>query len=76
MEKSNRKYYMDILRIIACYNVIVNHTNIVFTDNLGYANTGTLIVTLIYLTLCKTAVGIFLMLGGYYFYQDMRATRM
>ena len=53
--------YLDILRIFACFMVIINHTNGFVLENKTFAN-----VTFycIMFSLCKVAVGLFFMITG------------
>lgn len=60
---TNRKVGYDILRIIACFLVISNHTIGVY-DQWGYITTFKWIVADIMFCLSKTAVPIFLLLSG------------
>ena len=53
--------YLDILKVFACFMVIVNHTNIYMLNYKSFSN------TLFYCfmhALCKVGVGLFLMITG------------
>ena len=63
IEKNGTYYmYLDILRIIACFLVIVNHT-----DSRVFLRTSpseTWFLGLTYFFICKAAVPLFLMISG------------
>lgn len=62
LSKSKRKIHLDILRIIACFLVIVNHTNSrIF---LSMEPSMTWFLSLLYFFVCKIAVPIFIMISG------------
>lgn len=63
IEKS-RKSFLDLLRIIACFLVIVNHTNSVIFLNTAPKNP-TWFISLTYFFISKIAVPIFFMISGY-----------
>ena len=54
-------FYLDILRIFACFMVIVNHTNGFILENKTFANST---FYCIMFSLCKVAVDLFLMITG------------
>lgn len=58
----NRKVYLDFLRILACFLVIVNHTNsdIFLNSSIGI----TWFVSITYFFICKIAVPLFVMISG------------
>lgn len=58
----NRIVYLDVLRIIACFGVIANHTN--FILNKGTDNLAVLAGATLYMVLCKMAVTLFIMISG------------
>lgn len=65
MEKNKRLYWIDILKILACFFVIVNHTGYYYLWSKGQ-NLGT-IGALFYTTgfaICKIAVPLFIMVTG------------
>ena len=62
--KKSRKCFLDLLRIIACFFVIVNHTNSVIFRNTTPKNL-TWFVSLAYFFISKIAVPIFFMISGY-----------
>lgn len=62
--ENSRKTFLDLLRIIACFLVIVNHTN----SNIFLSTTPqylTWFVSLTYFFISKIAVPIFFMISGY-----------
>lgn len=58
----SRKTHLDILKIIACFLVIVNHTNSRIFLSIGISPTWFL--SLSYFYICKVAVPIFIMVSG------------
>ncbi len=62
MKNKNLDIYFDILRIIACFLVIVNHTN----SSVLLSEKPSLIwfVSLTYFFVCKIAVPIYFMISG------------
>lgn len=60
--KNNRKYVFDILRIFACFMVIINHTNSVIFKNFFPSLSGQ--ASLILFFISKTAVPVFFMISG------------
>ena len=60
----SREAFLDVLRIIACFFVIVNHTN---SDIFKSATPASLtwFVSLTYFFISKIAVPIFFMISGY-----------
>ena len=65
--ENSRMVYIEILRIMACFFVIANHTNYVFENvvaNPVGSSWGNLIGSTLYLAICKCAVTIFLMISG------------
>lgn len=63
----NRILYLDILRIIACFGVIANHTNIILKKadiSIASVSNAELTGGIIYMVLCKMAVTLFLMVSG------------
>ena len=62
--KAKRTYFLDLLRIIACFLVIVNHTNSSIFLGSTPQNTRWYI-SLSYFFLCKIAVPVFFMISGY-----------
>ena len=61
--EKERICYIDLLRIIACFFVIVNHTNSQIFQN--RAPTLTWFVSLTYFFFSKAAVPVFIMISGY-----------
>ena len=59
---SNNTLYLDILRIIACFFVIVNHTNTYIFQHTEPSLTWFASIT--YFFFCKTAVPLFVMITG------------
>ena len=53
--------YLDILKIFACFMVIINHTNGLILENKTFANTT---FYCIMFSICKVAVPLFLMITG------------
>lgn len=62
VKKNNRTYVFDILRIFACFMVIVNHTNSAIFNNFFPSLSGQ--ASLILFFISKTAVPIFFMISG------------
>lgn len=62
-EKDTHVCYIDLLRVVACFLVIVNHTNSEIF--LGTVPSFTWFISLTYFFICKPAVPIFLMISGY-----------
>ncbi len=63
--KRPREYYMDILRIIACYLVIFNHTNERgFYRYFPDGNTPKFVFYMVTSLLCKVGVPLFFMISG------------
>ena len=66
MDKRNKKIYLEILRIIAIFCVVFNHTNgygfyyFTKTENMFWYN-----ISLFCSVLCKIAVPLFFMISGY-----------
>lgn len=61
--QSERILFIDLLRIIACFLVIVNHTNSrIFME---HSPSLTWFLSLSYFFLCKVAVPVFIMISGY-----------
>lgn len=56
------QYYIDLLRVLACFLVIVNHT--VKDAFIGYEMDFSATLGMFYLTFSKIAVPIFLMISG------------
>ncbi len=66
-EVQQRSIYIDILRMIACFFVIANHTNYVFEQaemDCSGVSMRMLVGATFYLAICKCAVTIFLMISG------------
>ena len=63
-EKGQRTVFIDLLRVIACFGVIINHTSPEVFKNSTPENIewG---VSVAYFFMCKIAVPIFLMISGY-----------
>ena len=61
--KKNRVIFVDFLRIIACFLVIVNHTN----SRIFLGTTPSLLwfLSLSYFFICKVAVPVFVIITGY-----------
>lgn len=62
-----RVLYLDVLRIVACFGVIANHTNFILKQAESAAdsmNRATLLTGVIFMVLCKTAVTLFVMISG------------
>jgi len=59
-----RKYYLDILRILACFCVLVNHTNNLVFQWQVPAFSETWYVSIVYFFAVKVAVPIYLMISG------------
>lgn len=62
VKKNNRTYAFDILRIFACFMVIINHTNSVIFNNFFPSLSGQASLVLFFIS--KTAVPIFFMISG------------
>ncbi len=60
--KENSKVYLDILRILACFLVIVNHTNSDIFLQMGPSLTW--LFSISYFFVCRIAVPLFLMISG------------
>lgn len=63
MDLNKRNYYYDVMRIVACFLVILNHTSYVF-ERYGEMKSINWIISSYLFFLCKTAVPIFIMLSG------------
>lgn len=63
MKKCNRKIGYDILRIFACFGVIINHSILIYDQYGMIPNWKWIIVNAIF-CLCKTAVTIYLLLSA------------
>ncbi len=64
MSEQKRYYWLDIIKIIACLSVVINHTSgylLDYTNNAVYAT----IFYSIQFALCKIGVPLFLMVSGY-----------
>ena len=62
-DKVNKRIvYLDVLRILACFLVIVNHTNSQIFQNIKPSTTW--FVSITYFFICKVAVPIFVMVSG------------
>ena len=57
----NRKQYLDIVKIFACFMVVVNHTNGFILENKTFVN---MTFYCIMFSICKVGVGLFLMITG------------
>lgn len=73
IRQRERIIYIDILRIFACFMVIVNHTTIQFLEEWGPGTTWFLVM--IYFFLSKPAVPIFIMITGYTLLQRQESYR-
>lgn len=63
MAESEKKVYLELMRIIACFLVIVNHTNSgIFLNEIP--GTKLWIVSILYFFVCKIAVPVFIMISG------------
>ena len=62
--KENRKHFLDLLRIIACFLVIVNHTNSTIFMH-SSPNSIRWYVSLAFFFVSKIAVPVFFMISGY-----------
>lgn len=63
----NRILYLDILRIITCFGVIANHTNIILMKaDVSVTSVGNidLIGGVLWMVMCKNSVTLFLMISG------------
>ena len=60
---SKRMMYLDILKIIACFFVIINHSSLSLFNYTGFTKTSVLIYSIAF-SMCKTAVPIFIMVTG------------
>lgn len=63
-EVRSRKYFLDLLRIVACFLVIVNHTNSRIFQGSNPEHT-VWFVSLTYFFVSKIAVPVFFMISGY-----------
>ncbi len=61
VSKKNEIIYLDILKIFACFMVIINHTNGFILEHKTFANVTFYCMTF---SLCKVGVGLFLMITG------------
>ena len=59
-----RNYWIDILKIIACFCVIVNHTGLVLLEYTNYKNIPVLVYSIMF-SICKIGAPIFIMVTGY-----------
>lgn len=62
--KAERKLGYDVLRIFACFGVIMNHSMGVYYDTWGRISTWKWLIAAALFCLCKMAVPIFLLLSG------------
>lgn len=60
----NRDYWIDLLKIIACFLVIVNHTGGYLLEYSGLTPSTTLFYSINF-AICKIGVPIFIMISGY-----------
>jgi len=58
-----RTLYLDIIKIVACFLVIINHTGNYLFDSIGYSNESALFFTINF-ALCKIGVPLFIMVSG------------
>ena len=66
MSKVKKRYYwIDILKILACFWVVVNHTGGYLLEYSGTNNLGIVIFYVINFIFCKMAVPIFIMVSGF-----------
>lgn len=63
VKNNKRSYYLDFLKIIACFLVIVNHAGGHILINSGYTKGATLFYSVCF-SICKIAVPIFVMVTG------------
>lgn len=63
--KNKHYYWIDLLKIIACFLVIINHTGGYLLQYSGYNDLGVVIYYIINFVVCKTAVPIFIMVSGF-----------
>lgn len=59
-----RNYWIDILKIIACFCVIINHTGLVLLEYTNYKSIPVLVYSFMF-AICKIGVPIFIMVTGY-----------
>lgn len=64
MSEKRRYIWLDIIKIIACFFVIMNHSHNILFQTAGY-NNGTVIFDAITFSICKVAVPLFVMTTGY-----------
>ncbi len=64
MEKSKRYIWLDIIKMIACFCVIVNHTEGYLLEYTNYAKMPTLFYCMQF-CLCKMGIPLFIMTTGY-----------
>ena len=64
-KEKKRYYWADILKILACFLVIINHTGGYLLQYSGYDNLGIIIFYIINFAICKIAVPIFIMVSGF-----------
>ena len=62
--KPKREYAFDILRIISMFMVIVIHVSNVYSRRYGLISTNDFLGSLVYNTVCRVSVPIFLMISG------------
>ena len=58
-----RTLYLDIIKIVACFLVIINHTGNYLFDSIGYSNASALFYTINF-AFCKIGVPLFIMVSG------------
>ncbi|MBP3392857.1 MAG: acyltransferase family protein [Clostridia bacterium] len=64
MNEKQRYCWLDIIKIIACFLVIVNHSHGLLFHMAG-KTTGTVVFDAFFFTICKIAVPLFIMTTGY-----------
>lgn len=63
MAGDEKKLYLELMRIVACFLVIVNHTNSgIFLSEVP--GTGLWVISITYFFVCKIAVPVFIMISG------------
>lgn len=64
MIKTKRYIWLDIIKIVSCFFVIINHSHS-YLFNFAQKTTATVLFDSFFLSLCKSAVPIFVMTTGY-----------
>ena len=66
MSKEKKRYYwVDLLKILACFLVVINHTGGYLLEFAGTSNFGTSLFYMIEFVICKIGVPLFIMISGF-----------